>query len=205
MLTFTGLAIVGGFAFWKFNKAKGQSPAGNFDDFDFPDPPSDTTTTAKPSPKPLPAPAKTYRPDHFPLSIYSKGDKVKGIQATLNQKFNTGLKVDGFWGPNTQNALKRHGQPTHFKLPADLERWYRTTGAVVNSWNKWATGLGIAPPGLQVVALEDTVIWDGARMLETVDSGEVMGTHVATQNGVSEIRTLSGERAFAKTIHLVFQ
>lgn len=55
----------------------------------------------------------TYRPDTtFPLTIYTKGEKVKLIQKALNARFKSGLKVDGFWGPATQAALSQNGQPT---------------------------------------------------------------------------------------------
>jgi hypothetical protein len=54
----------------------------------------------------------TYRPDSsWPLSIYMKGEKVKMIQKALNYQFKSGLAVDGYWGADTEAALKRNGQP----------------------------------------------------------------------------------------------
>jgi peptidoglycan hydrolase-like protein with peptidoglycan-binding domain len=56
--------------------------------------------------------SSSYRPDtNFPLSIYTKGEKVKIIQKALNARFNAGLKIDGYWGPTTEAALKNNGQP----------------------------------------------------------------------------------------------
>lgn len=204
-LAVAGVAIVGGLAAWKFKKAKATTPEVDFSELEIPDLPSPTPTTRPTLPPTSTGSGSTsFRPDNFPLSVYTKGKKVKGIQATLNQRFSAGLKVDGYWGSKTQTALQRHGQPTRFHDAAALEKFFRGNGSAVNSWNKWATGLGLAPPGLRVIALEDTVIWNGDRLLETVDHGQIIGTHVSTQNGVTEIISPEGARAFVKTIHVSF-
>jgi hypothetical protein len=72
-----------------------------------PQPPTVHATTTNPGQ------TGSYRPDTtFPLTIYTKGEKVKNIQKALNYKFRAGLTVDGEWGPKTEAALKANGQPT---------------------------------------------------------------------------------------------
>lgn len=41
----------------------------------------------------------------FPLTVGSKGDKVKALQKFLNDKINAKLNVDGLFGPLTLKAL----------------------------------------------------------------------------------------------------
>ncbi|MEM6269869.1 MAG: hypothetical protein AAF998_10550 [Bacteroidota bacterium] len=112
-LAFGGIVIVGGLAFWFFNRAKAQKTQFN--------PPSGggdttntlptTTTTTKPtttsSSSGSSGGGSTQRETDrsFPLKRGMKGQRIKLIQRGLNTELGAGLVVDGIWGPKTQRAL----------------------------------------------------------------------------------------------------
>lgn len=49
----------------------------------------------------------SYITNYFPLAVGMKGDLVKKVQVELNTQFNAGLSTDGFFGCNTQAAIKK--------------------------------------------------------------------------------------------------
>ena len=58
-----------------------------------------------------PAPPVTgiqWVPESFPLKQGMYGDKIKSLQKALNKFYNANLKVDGYWGIKTNDAVLLH-------------------------------------------------------------------------------------------------
>ncbi|MDD5358575.1 MAG: peptidoglycan-binding domain-containing protein [Candidatus Nanoarchaeia archaeon] len=56
--------------------------------------------------KAIPGTKEIIPDDIFPLKYGSTGKAVMDIQAYLNKKYNSGLDVDGIFGPLTEAAVK---------------------------------------------------------------------------------------------------
>lgn len=111
----TGLTLLTGgvgYYFWQRNQTKklisGSSPAN----FELPDSSSQNNNPA-PTQPPVPAPQTSYRPDTtFPISIYTKGSKVKALQMALKSRYGANISSDSYWGTKTTKALQNAGLPT---------------------------------------------------------------------------------------------
>lgn len=137
-----GMAILG-FGLWYMTKPKKKANALQ-----------DLEESGNQASNQLPPPTATgsgtqtsqYRPDNFPLSIYTQGERVKQIQRTLNSRFNAGLSDDGYWGPKTQSALLRYGQATVFNNKTELSVFLGATNSTnaASTFSEMATSLAHA-------------------------------------------------------------
>ena len=96
------VAIIGTIIFWKKDWLKGKlglsskaEIAEKSDNTILPPPPS--------------TPGIDYKTCNFPIKIGCKGKRVKDIQIALNKKHNSGIQADGYFGTQTENALKNAG------------------------------------------------------------------------------------------------
>ncbi|MEM6271421.1 MAG: hypothetical protein AAF998_18440 [Bacteroidota bacterium] len=110
-LAFGGIVIVGGLAFWFFNRAKAQQTGFNpsssgADTTTTTTTTTPTTTTTSSSGGSSGGSSTQQETDRsFPLSRGMKGKRIRLIQRGLNTKLGAGLSTDGIWGPKTQRAL----------------------------------------------------------------------------------------------------
>ncbi len=156
--------------------------------------------------EPRPSSDPFGKEDEFPLKYGSRGERVRIIQKALNKSFKAGLKEDGDWGPKTQKAIetaqRRFPQliPTTTitrKMYEFLERAYRKgTLPTVDSLN--------GPSGFMVEAITDTVIWNDTDNL-IFQSGELIGSHLATNNGYTYIQVEGYGPMTAKSIDVLIR
>ncbi len=104
------LVVVGTIIFWKRSWIKeklGFGPTAETTSED----PAETNNEISPRPQPSPIyiPKTLYTECSAIFKLGCKGDKVKKIQESLNKNFNAGLTVDGYFGPQTENALVKAG------------------------------------------------------------------------------------------------
>lgn len=101
-----------GYYFWHRSQIKKVISGSSPTEFELPDSSSQSPvpTTSKPT---IPTTGTRYRSDStFPLSIYTRGKKVKALQMALKIKYGSAITADEHWGPATQKALKKAGLPT---------------------------------------------------------------------------------------------
>ena len=95
------------------------------------------TATPVPTPTPTPSPVPTPEPTPTPvlLHVNCHGDEVVQLQARLIELGYLKGKADGFFGPKTEDAVKRFQQMNGLKAdgyagPLTLERLYNDPAAV---------------------------------------------------------------------------
>ncbi len=96
------VAIVGTIIFWKRNWIKGKLGLSNNNSG------SDQQETDSPAPS-LPSGIVYKECKLPPYKIGCKGKYIKVIHYKLNLKHNAGLKVDGYFGKMTEQALEKAG------------------------------------------------------------------------------------------------
>ena len=141
--------------------------------------------------------------DGFPLSIGSRGNRVRLIQQALNRAFGEKLKVDGDWGPLTEAAMKR----AHKKAPLLVPSTIVTQTMYARLEKLFAEGEipTLSGPGFMTEAIQDTVVWDSEGKLEHVRRGTVIGSHLSTIEGIAEIRTIGGRVVQARAADVMLR
>lgn len=74
--------------------------------------------------------------DSFPLTVGSRGDRVKKLQQALNTLFDSKLSTDGIFGPKTKTALTSNKQSANVS-----EEEYNTLIDLANKGTKAVTNV----------------------------------------------------------------
>lgn len=160
-----------------------------------------------PQPGPQPGPPAASVPgrsapvrndDSFPLGYRSRGERVKLVQIALNRVFGEKLRVDGYWGDNTEAAMQR----AHRQKPALVPATTLSEGMYANLEKAYA-GKGLGATRLPLVyALSDTVLrFPQSGKTRLVRAGQPLGEHLTTRGAVTEVRSSNGEMALVSSLH----